>query len=127
MAAVSGLAPAPASPLQKERSLLDLARFPLFPGLLANLRLPGPAPPPAPPTTTFTTQTITEVATLTTPITEEIVITFLNRPITTHYVRTTTMVNPYNCNLDSFGPNLPCPLVQVVTDIHVTRSPVIIS
>lgn len=81
-------------------------RFPLLPGLLSKLRFgQGLAPKPAPPSTSFTTSTVTRVSTITSDVTEEIIITFLNRPITTNYVRTTTMV---------------------VTDIHVSRSPILI-
>ena len=73
-------------------------RVPLFPGLLARLRYPGQLPQQQQPqqqTTTFSTSTITEVSTITTGVTENIVITFLGRPITTDWVRTTTMVGRY--------------------------------
>ena len=52
----------------------------------------GLAPKPAPLSTSYTTSTVTKVSTITSDVTEEITITFLNRPITTNYVRTTTMV-----------------------------------
>jgi len=99
------VAPVPASPsIDNDHGFLP--RFPLLPGLLSRLRYPNNniIPAPVAPTTSYTTSTITKVSTITSGITEEIVITFLNRPITTNYVRTTTMI---------------------VTDIHVTRSPVI--
>ena len=85
----------------------------------------GLAPKPAPPSTSYSTSTVTRVSTITSDVTEEIIITFLNRPITTNYVRTTTMVRSslmlvtlVICN-HYLHP-------QVVTDIHVSRSSVII-
>ena len=89
-------------------------RFPLLPGLLSHLRWnkksvkywhvlvkfirfgQGLAPKPAPPSTSYITSTVTKVSTITSDVTEEIIITFLNRPITTNYVRTTTMVRSIN-------------------------------
>ena len=92
----SDVAPVPASPsIDNDHGFLP--RFPLLPGLLSRLRYPNNniIPAPVAPTTSYTTSTITKVSTITSGITEEIVITFLNRPITTNYVRTTTMVNRY--------------------------------
>ena len=114
-------------------------RFPLLPGLLSHLRWnkksvkywhvlikfirfgQGLAPKPAPPSSSYTTSTVTKVSTITSDVTEEIIITFLNRPITTNYVRTTTIVRSINVILDLL---LHFSSPQVVTDIHVSRSPV---